>query len=612
MTDDLTRPIQTGQDAETGAPAGEAGRSVQPAPTAEPAPGVDDTPAPAGTPPVVSGDGAASSRTRWAIGLGVAGLAIAVAIAAFIVLGSRPAPEALKYIPSDAAVVAEVRMDLPGDQLQKLGNLLAHFPGFKDQSTLTDKIDESISRLVGQESNGSVDYRTDLKPWLSGPVFAGMWLPSGGDAGGAARGLVSATTTGTVSCDTPFKGQSVTHESYRGLNLFLGPNDMTCVLEGRQALLGDVASVKAGIDAHASGGGMDRKNAYGGARASLQGDQLATFYVDGAAYGSFFSGVGGATPMLADLSVLTGSLPSWAITGIRAEDDALVIDGFTGPAAEPTAGATPGVSLLPLPPAHASAIAPLAPANTLVYAEAQGAGVSLQNLISRLRTIPDLATAFQMLDGAGGADQLVGWVQDVGIIVVNGSGKPTGGIALVAADDSEAAQRVATITGLIALAGLGASGIETHESTIAGVAVTTISITDLGALVPPGQLPPGVELPSDAKVEFSIAAKGRVILLGTGEDFMTAVLNTQPGAGLADQAFYKQATSRALANSRMSLYLGVRDLVSFAEPFIPEADKASWESDIKPYAAPFQAVSITSTTEASGSHSRLTITVTQP
>jgi hypothetical protein len=93
---------------------------------------------------------------------------------------------------------------------------------------------------------------------------------------------------------------------------------------------------------------------------------------------------------------------------------------------------------------------------------------------------------------------------------------------------------------------------------------------------------------------------------------MNAVLNTQPGAGLADQAFYKQATSRALANSRMSVYVGLRDIVSAAEPFIPEADKASWESDIKPYLAPFQALSLTSTTEASGSHSRLTITVSQP
>jgi hypothetical protein len=315
---------------------------------------------------------------------------------------------------------------------------------------------------------------------------------------------------------------------------------------------------------------------------------------------------------MTDISALTGPLPSWAIVGVRAEDDTLVIDSVAGPALEQAAGATPGPSLLALPPTHASAIAPLAPANTIFYFETQGVGVGLQNLITRMRTIPDLGTAFQMLDGAGGAGQLVGWVDDAGIIVVNGPEKPTGGLALVAADDAAAAQRLSTLTGLIAFAGLGSNSVQTRESTIAGVKVTTITISNLAALVPPGQLPPGVDVPADAKVEFSIAAKGRVILLGTGEDFMTAVLNTQAGSTLADQAGYKQATTRALPNSRTTLYLGVRDVVGLVQGFLPEAEKAAWETDVKPYIAPFQALSMTSTSEGTGTRQRVTITVSKP
>jgi len=112
MTDDLTRPIET-------PPATEPSVPTEPAVPAEPAS------APAGTEPVVTTGGPGPNRVRWAVGLGVAALAVAVAIGAIIVLGSRPMPEALKYIPADAAAVAEVRMDLPGDQMQKLGNLLA-------------------------------------------------------------------------------------------------------------------------------------------------------------------------------------------------------------------------------------------------------------------------------------------------------------------------------------------------------------------------------------------------------------------------------------------------------------------------------------------------------
>ena len=625
MTDDPTRPIETPPPAEQ--PSADA---APPTPNTPPAtadaagPATADAagPAAAGTQPVVAAGAAGPNRARWAIGLGVAGLAIVVAIAAILVLGSRPEPEALKYIPADAAVVVEIRMDLPGDQLQKLGNFLAKFPGFLDQTTLPAKLDESLSRLVGQTTDGGVNYVTDVKPWLSGPAFVALWAPATGQPE-PDRFLLSATTTGTVGCNEPFRGQTPTHENYRGMDLFQGVTGSdrkpaACVIDGRQALVGDVTSVKAAIDTHSGGSGMDRSNAYDTARAALQGDQLTTIYVNGENYSRFLSnqGAGGAvTPTIAampDISALTGPVPSWAMIGVRAEDDSLVIDSVAGPALAPDPGATPGPSLLVLPPTHASAIAPLAPANTVFYFESQGVGVGLQNVITRLRTIPDLATAFQMLDGAGGAGQLVGWVEDAGIIVVNGPDKPTGGLALVAADDAAAAQRVSTLAGLLAFAGLGGNSVQTHESTIAGVKVTTFTISNLGALVPPGQLPPGVDVPADAKVEFSMAAKGRVILLGTGEDFMTAVLSTQAGSALADQAGYKQATARALPSSRTTLYVGVRDIVGLVEGFLPEAEKAKWASDVKPYVAPFQALSMTSTSEGTGSRQRVTITVSKP
>ncbi|HSL98184.1 MAG TPA: hypothetical protein VK831_06390, partial [Candidatus Deferrimicrobiaceae bacterium] len=92
---------------------------------------------------------AAPSRGRWLIGLGIAGVAIGLALVAALVLGGRQTPEALRYVPADAVIVAELRLDLPGDQLQKVGNLLAHFPGFADQSTLAGKLDEAGDRLLG-------------------------------------------------------------------------------------------------------------------------------------------------------------------------------------------------------------------------------------------------------------------------------------------------------------------------------------------------------------------------------------------------------------------------------------------------------------------------------
>jgi len=140
-----------------------------------------ETTAATGTTPVRTAGGMAA-KTRWLIGGGAAVGAIVAAVAAYLVLSARPVPEALTYVPGDSVVVAELRLDLPGDQLQHIGNLLAHFPGFKDQSTLPAKIDETLNRLVGAASNGSVDYQKNLKPWISGPTFVGVGPQVAGSA----------------------------------------------------------------------------------------------------------------------------------------------------------------------------------------------------------------------------------------------------------------------------------------------------------------------------------------------------------------------------------------------------------------------------------------------
>ena len=84
-----------------------------------------------------------------------------------------------------------------------------------------------------------------------------------------------------------------------------------------------------------------------------------------------------------------------------------------------------------------------------------------------------------------------------------------------------------------------------------------------------------MEVPADATVEFSIAAQGRVILLGSGEAFMTAVLTVQPGAGLADAAGYKAATPRGAADSQTTVYVAIRDIIGIVEPLIPAEARAA-------------------------------------
>src|SRR4051812_47008756 len=198
MTDDQTRSHEPPPAAD--APPGPDGPPPGPASdvAAPPAPAAAAPPAAAAA---VVAPRPAPGRTRWIIGLGIAGIVIALTIAGVMLLGGSSTPEALRYVPADAAFVAEVRMDLPGDQMQKLGNLLAHFPGFADQSTLPAKLDEAFGRIVTETSKGQASFVSDIKPWLNGPLFLSGSVDDMSGADPAARHFVAAATVnGGVDC----------------------------------------------------------------------------------------------------------------------------------------------------------------------------------------------------------------------------------------------------------------------------------------------------------------------------------------------------------------------------------------------------------------------------
>jgi hypothetical protein len=559
----------------------------------------------------------ASNRGRWIVAGGVVGAAIVLTVGAFVLFGGPAAPEALKYIPDDAAIVAELRLDLPGDQMQKAGNLLAHFPGFLDQALLPDKLDEAFSRMVTEASDGTADYRTDIKPWLNGPAFIGLIAPEAGP--GALQGLdpkaqlrhavLSATTNGAVSCETTFAGQSVSHRQHGAFDLTISADGaFACVVDGRQALLGDPETVGLALDAKAAGTGMDRSDRYRAARAALGGDRIATVFVNGAAVADLMPQASGL-PIPA-LDLFAPAVPDWTMAGVRAEDDALVVDTVAAPApAVPAASAAASAgSLLPLPATHPSVIAGLVPADTLLLVENQGAGIGIQNVLARMRSVPELSAPMSMLDGAGGAGPLVGWIDDAGVAVSLSGQDPRIAAILVAADEAAAKARVTQLTGLLSLAALqGGATLETSE--VAGVTITTVSIADLGALVPSGSVPGAGEIPSTGAISFSIAGHGRSVLIGSSPAAVAGILGVQPGQSLADQAAFKLATQRGLSGSRTSVYAAAGSAVDLVKTFLSADDQAEW-NEYAPYLEPIEAVGVTTTSDAAANRSRIVITVT--
>ena len=598
---------------------------------------------------------AMTARTRWLLGGGVAAAALAVVSGTIILLGGRPVPEALRYVPANSVVVAELRLDLPGDQFQKVGNLLAHFPGFADQSTLGPKLDEALDRLSGDASNGSVTYTANLKPWLAGPTFVGILgstaaaLPSPGPSIGLGGigpleglpgrdGVVVTTTDGKVGCEAAIPN-GTKQTIAQGTLLVDGGGSMACFMDGKFGLLGTPTAIEAALAAHAGGTGIDHDAAYAKAREALGGDRIATVYASGAA--ALQMEQAQASPPASFATTLPASVvPEWLIAGIRAEDDALVTDLLVAPpkpgtgsgGASGAASGSPLPSLPTLPPPHPSDIAGFLPGNTVLLGEAHGVGVVAQGGLEALRSDPEFKDQASQLDAAlslaGGAQGVVGWITDAGVVVIPSANAPASGpapggdltsgldigIVLVATDEATATAKVSQLTNLLSLIALSNNGTATPVN-VDGTTVTTIDLGSLSGLLNQtgaGGSLGGLPIPSDVDLKFSIAARGKLVLLGGDDAFARDVIGVQAGGTLADQAAYKRAFAHAAASNLGQVYVAGQSLRDLAGRLLPADQQARWQSDILPYAQPVDAVLVTTTIENGISHTKLVVTVSTP
>ena len=115
---------------------------------------------------------------RWLVAL--LGVVVVIAGSALIVslAGGRPSPStAMGYMPASIVNYTEVRLDLPGDQRQKLAAFLPAFPGFEDQSQIEPKINEVFDRIVRAASKASRPGPPTSSPGSAARSPIGQGLP---------------------------------------------------------------------------------------------------------------------------------------------------------------------------------------------------------------------------------------------------------------------------------------------------------------------------------------------------------------------------------------------------------------------------------------------------
>jgi hypothetical protein len=514
---------------------------------------------------------------------------LVVSTLGFMILSAGAATSALVgYVPANSIGYVEIRLDAPGDQRQNVANLLSHFPGFADQSTLGTKLDEALDQLIGNASGGRQTFTGNIKGWLGDSIavvmtrIPAMTTAAGTDHPKAGLVLVSVKDPAAARtwADTTL-GPATGSETYGGIPLSLIDEKGSTIAYGvvsNVLLAGDPQSVHAAIDSRGAGTFGDSA-AFKGAAASVSGDRMAFAYLD---LRQVVTAVdqgraGTASPTAGALD----ALPAWVTVSVRAESDSLA-----------ATVALPDTNLAPVAATHTSVLATRLPGTTVAAGELHDLATILATITTTLRATPGAGGSGtggtqdqldQAIQALGGIDSLVGWMGDATVAAIPSVDGPlpvAAGLVVQATDAKEAEAKLTQLKNLVSLAG-ASLGVTTADETYHG---TTITLVDLGP-VAGAVVPAAAGLPS----RIAIAQQNDLVVVGLGDEFVKAVLDTKPGATLADRDTYRAALDKAGASNTGQLFVDLQAVFDLATKGLTADELQHYEADIRPYLAPFRA-----------------------
>lgn len=528
------------------------------------------------------------SRARWLLAL-VGVLVVAVGTYLIVSLaGAQPAASsAIGWMPATTTSYIEVRLDLPGDQRQKLAAFLSVFPGFKDQSQIEPKLNDVLDRLVRAASKDSQTWTADIEPWFGGQLAIGSGSAAGFGGGapmvvGGDIPLVVATVKDRTKA-ADWLSRTVTsltnRSTYGGAELFVGASESegAVAITDTAMIAGLGPAVKAAVDLKGAGT-LAQNEDMKAALATVDKDYVvfgvvrtrAQFEAMTKAMGASASDALAGTQMD---EVVLGMIPPWAALTARFENDAIV-----------ATAAGPSWAIGADTANRASQVLGHVPANSIAYVEAHDLGLTLQALVAKVRALPESKPAFdqvdQVLNLIGGLDAVIGWWGDSAIVIAPAGDGTIGGGVVIKPKDAAAADRLfMTLNGFLALGG-GSVGVTTRSEDHNGTKVTILDLSGVSGANTTG-LPPGY------KAEIAWATNADVTVIGYGAAFVKDVLSAGPGTSLADDARFKALLGRVGADNISSGYIDIAGIRTLLEPLMermaPPAEWTSYVTEIKPY-----------------------------
>jgi hypothetical protein len=556
------------------------------------------------------------SRVRWAVAVAVVALVVAVSgVAAALLTGRAPNAKILAWAPADSIIYGEFRLDLPGDQRQNLAEFLSHFPGFDDQAAIDTKLDETLDQFLASATNGDQSYIADVEPWFGGEVgFVASSLPNMGasvdpespDIGSAAVllsvkdvELAQAWFDGAVSDANP------TTEDYNGVTITVVPGPegsrdgpVGYAVTGDVAVLGEVDVVKEVLDTK-GGSPLTGDADFAAALNSGSGDHVGFFYYDFGAYWDWAMGLAaetggnveiGAMPAAAVAETFRDTLPAWGALWTRVEGDALSFQVTSAPPAQ-RLGPTEN---------RASTLASRVPGTTIVYGETHDYGKVITDMLGMYDGVEIPEEATQQLDQVvgmfGGVEGIVGWIGDVAVVINDPGEGLEGGILIQPTDATKAENLFLSIRGMLSLGG-ASLGLSVSDEQHGDATITTVDFGGLRELLAQGgeTVPPeALEYfgGADAHLQLSWTVTDDLVVIGLGPDFVRHVLDTEPGASLAQSDRFESLLGRTGTENAGQWFVDVTAIRLALEEATPDAPEMlqKYEREIKPFLEPFDAL----------------------
>jgi hypothetical protein len=405
---------------------------------------------------------------------------------------------------------------------------------------------------------------------------------------------------------------TTTTETYNGATLTVSQGDAPkvafAIIGGEVAVMGDLASVKAAVDTNgnSSFAGEPGPSA---ALAAADSDHVAFVYVALKPLVDWSTGlsegvapeIGGASVAISD--AMLGLVPDWGAYWLRVESDALVMEA-TAPKPATTFGPTEN---------RTSAVIEHVPSSAVVASVTHDLGETVDEVLTLYANEAGVKEMLDQLDEAlglvGGRDAALGWVGDTAVVVNDAAGTPEGGLVVLPTDQAAAERLFTALRTFIGIGG-GSQGITVRDEPYAGTTIVIVDLGDAGQLTGMGGVNVGIPGPT-GRVEIAWAVTDDIVVIGSGPAFVKKVLDTTESTSLASDDQYEQLAGRAGAGTG-SAFVDIAGIRGMVEKAMADADPSAlteYETEVKPFLLPFDAMFASSSTGSDLNSSTVIITV---